>query len=103
MKAPRFLACFLALVGLAQSPTLPEPRTWTAAEDHQNMMEQLGIKTLRAGPSGNESATNHANYDEKTANPFPNLPDVLTLKDGHRVTTAQAWWGQRRKEIVEDF
>ena len=44
---------------------------WTAAEDHQNMMEQLGIKALRPGPSGNESAPNHANYDESTANPYP--------------------------------
>jgi len=36
----------------------------TAADDHRNMMEQLGIKALRPGPSGNESAPNHANYDE---------------------------------------
>ncbi len=28
---------------------------WTAAQDHQNMMEQLGIKALRPGPSGNEA------------------------------------------------
>ncbi len=76
---------------------------WTAAEDHQNMMDQLGIKALRPGPSGNESAPNHANYDEATANPFPNLPEVLTLKNGKKVTTAAMWWNQRRPEIVEDF
>src|SRR5580692_7311056 len=76
---------------------------WTAAEDHQNMMDQLGIKALRPGPSGNESAPNHANYDEATANPYPNLPDVLTLKNGKKVTTADQWWNQRRPEIVEDF
>src|SRR5580693_4365444 len=76
---------------------------WTAAEDHQNMMEQLGIKALRPGPSGNENDPNHANYDEAKANPFPNLPDVLTLKNGKRVTTAAMWWNQRRPEIVEDF
>ena len=28
------------------------------------MMDQLGIKALRPGPSGNEKAPNHANYDE---------------------------------------
>ena len=67
------------------------------------MMDQLGITSLRPGPSGNEQAPNHANYDESTANPFPALPDVLTLKDGRRVTTAAVWWSQRRKEIVEDF
>jgi lysophospholipase L1-like esterase len=82
---------------------LPTPKTWTAEEDHQNMMEQLGIKALRPGPSGNESAPNHANYDESTANPFPNLPDVLTLKNGKKVTTAEMWKAERRPEIIEDF
>jgi hypothetical protein len=76
---------------------------WTAAEDHQNMMDQLGIKALRPGPSGNESAPNHANYDESTANPYPNLPDALTLKNGKKVTTSKVWWNQRRPEIIEDF
>jgi hypothetical protein len=66
-------------------------------------MEQLGIKALRPGPSGNEAAPNHANYDEATANPFPNLPDVLTLKNGKKVTTAAMWSNQRRPEIIEDF
>ncbi|HEX3876530.1 MAG TPA: GDSL-type esterase/lipase family protein [Bryobacteraceae bacterium] len=76
---------------------------WTAEQDHQNMMDQLGIKALRPGPSGNESAPNHANYDPATANPYPNLPDVLTLKSGKKVTTPDMWWNQRRPEIVEDF
>jgi hypothetical protein len=67
------------------------------------MMAQLGIRALRPGPSGNESAANHANYDEATANPYPNLPDALTLKNGARVTTPAAWWDRRRPEIVEDF
>ena len=48
----------------------PQPVSWTAAEDHRNMMDQLGIKALRPGPSGTETAPNHANYDESTANPF---------------------------------
>jgi hypothetical protein len=80
-----------------------DTKNWTAEQDHQNMMDQLGIKALRPGPSGNEGAPNHANYDETGANPFPNLPDVLTLKNGKRVTTARMWWNQRRPEIVEDF
>jgi lysophospholipase L1-like esterase len=83
--------------------SLPQPLNWTAEQDHQNMMDQLGIHMLRPGPSGNESASNHANYDESTANPFPNLPDVLTLKNGAKVTTAKMWFDQRRPEIVEDF
>src|SRR6516162_10247807 len=88
----------------AQSTAGPgEPRNWTAAQDHQNMMEQLGIKALRPGPSGNENAPNHANYDESKANPFPTLPDVLTLENGTKVTTPDMWWKKRRPEIVEDF
>lgn len=80
-----------------------QPMLWTAEQDHQNMMDQLGIKALRPGPSGNENDPNHANYDESKANPFPNLPDVLTLKNGQKVTTAAMWWNERRPEIVEDF
>jgi lysophospholipase L1-like esterase len=82
-----------------QSP----PMNWTAEQDHQNMMDQLGIKALRPGPSGNENAPNHANYDEANANPYGDLPDALTLKSGQKVTSAEQWWTQRRPEIVEDF
>lgn len=88
---------------LAAAQTAPEPKNWTAAEDHRHMMEQLGIKALRPGPSGNESAPNHANYDESKANPFPDYPEILRMKDGRPVTTAEMWWKQRRLEIVEDF
>src|SRR5690242_19997000 len=66
---------------------MPMPKAWTAAEDHRNMMEQLGITKLRPGPSGDEKQPNHANYDEATANPYPDLPDVLTLKNGTKVTS----------------
>jgi lysophospholipase L1-like esterase len=97
------LAVLLSIGGAFAQPDLPIPGNWTAAEDHQNMMEQLGIRTLRPGPSGNESASNHANYDEATANPFPDLPDPLTLNNGRRVTTAAMWWSERRPEIIEDF
>jgi lysophospholipase L1-like esterase len=79
------------------------PSTWTAEQDHQNMMDQLGIKALRPGPSGNEQDPNHANFDEAKANPFGDLPDPLTLKNGQKVATAEQWWKQRRPEIVEDF
>jgi lysophospholipase L1-like esterase len=97
MKSRRILALGLFTV-------LPiAAQDWTAADDHQNMMEQLGIKALRPGPNGNENAPNHANYDESKANPFPDLPDVLTLKNGKRVKSAKDWWQKRRPEIVEDF
>ncbi len=80
-----------------------EPLNWSTQQDHKNMMEQLGITRLRPGPSGRPSATNSANYDPAKANPFPDLPEVLTLKNGQKVTTPEMWWKQRRPEIVEDF
>jgi hypothetical protein len=81
----------------------PNPNAAATAADHKNMMEQLGITALRPGPSGNESAPNHANYDEALANPFPKLPELLTLDNGRKVTSASGWWKQRRLEIVEKF
>ena len=81
----------------------PAPMTFTAQQDHQNMKDQLGITKLRPGPSGQANATNAANYDPAKANPFPDLPDVLTLKNGQKVSTPEMWWKQRRPEIVEEF
>ena len=83
--------------------SVPPPVTFTAAQDHQNMMDQLGIKRLRPGPSGNEKAPDHANYDEAIANPYPHLPDALRLNNGQPVTTAKEWWDVRRPQIVHAF
>ena len=83
---------------------LPAPAVnWTQEQDHKNMMDQLGIRALRPGASGNEADANHANYDEAKANPWPDYPDPLTLKNGQKVTTAEMWWQQRRPQIVADF
>jgi hypothetical protein len=68
------------------------------------MMDLLHIASLRRGADGNNrQAPNAANYDESKANPYPILPDSLTMKDGQKVTTAEIWWTSRRAEIVEDF
>ncbi len=88
----------------AESSSAPAPMKLTAQQDHQKMMELLGITSLRPGANGmNPQAPNYANYDESKANPYPNLPDPLVLKNGQKVTTAEMWWKQRRPEIVEDF
>jgi hypothetical protein len=81
----------------------PPPVKLTAQQDHKRMMDLLKIASLRPGPSGRPNATNAANYDESKANPYPNLPDPLVLKDGEKVTTSETWWMRRRPEIVEDF
>ncbi|MCX6261206.1 MAG: acetylxylan esterase, partial [Bacteroidia bacterium] len=101
------ISLFVLLSSYAVAQITPakyqDPVIFTAQQDHQNMMDQLGIKSLRPGPSGNESAPNHANYDESLATPYPDLPDLLTLKNGKKVTTPDIWWKQRRPEIVEDM
>jgi len=76
-----------------------------SAEDHADMLRQLGIARLRPGYNGfaKPGEANAANYDPAKANPFPDWPEVLTTKDGRKVTTADEWWTKRRPEIVEDF
>lgn len=107
------IACLvsaLALLALtaavsAQVPTaLPPPGALTAEQDHQNMMDQLHITTLRPGAEGfNAKAPNFQNTDESKATRYTNLPDPLVLKNGKKVTTAKQWWTKRRPEIIEDF
>lgn len=81
----------------------PPPVIFTVQQDHADMLRQLGITKLRPGRSGNADGPNPANYDEAKANPFPDLPDVLTTDTGEPVTTAEQWWTVRRPEIVEAF
>jgi hypothetical protein len=100
-----------ATLGHAQVPqsssadsSLPPPVQMTAQQDHQRLMDLLKITSLRRGADGNNrQSPNFANYDESKANPYPDLPDPLTTKDGRKVTTAEMWWQRRRPEIVEDF
>jgi hypothetical protein len=75
----------------------------TSDQDRQLMMDKLGIKVLRPGPSGDEKAPNHANYDQAKANPYPDYPDALKLDDGQPVTTSDQWWTRRRPQIVEAY
>ena len=102
----RIALCLLGIAATgarAQTTASQAGASLSAEQDHQVMMTELGIRRLRPGPSGNENAPNHANYDEAVANPYPKLPDVLTLRNGTRVTTAAMWRNQRRPEISEDF
>jgi hypothetical protein len=68
-------------------------------DDYQNMLDQLGIKKVRKGRDSKAKDTS----DEATANPYKEtMPDLLTLKDGTKVTSADQW-PKRRAEIVADF
>lgn len=90
----------LATTAVAQNGP-PRPNN---EPDHQNMMAQLGIKELRQGANGNDpKAPNAANYDESKASLYGPVPELLKLKNGDTVKTADDWWEKRRPEIVEDF
>jgi len=94
------LLASLVCMGWQQTPAQLE----ATKEDHQRMMKLLGIESLRRGADGrNPDAPNAANYDEAKANPYPTLPDPLTMRNGKKVKTAAVWWSRRRPEIVEDF
>jgi hypothetical protein len=68
-------------------------------DDYQNMLDRLGIKKTRRGRDSKVKDTS----DEATANPYKDsMPDLMTFKDGTKVTTADPW-PKRRMEIVEDF
>ncbi len=68
-------------------------------DDHQNMMDQLGIKALRSGPD----PSNQSTFNEAAANPYKDtMPAVLRMKNGTQVTKASQW-PKRRGEIAEDF
>src|SRR5262245_49281290 len=57
-------------------------------DDYQNMLDQLGIKKMRNGRDGRGKDTS----DEATANPYKDsMPDLMTFKDGTKVTNADQW------------
>jgi hypothetical protein len=96
------LACVIASgvvsATLAQTPGQKAPDGF---DDHQNMMDQLGIKKLRPGRNGQNQTGD--GFDEATANPYKDtMPDGLRMNDGTKVTRADQW-PKRRAEILEDF
>ena len=94
--------------GVAQQPPAPQapaaaaqpsPLQVANQRERQRIMDLLKISAIPPGAVSSSPAT----YDEAEANPYPNLPDPLTLKNGQRVTTAAAWRSRRRPELIEDF
>src|SRR5215204_6419380 len=89
---------------LAQQTSLPSPVVLNAEQDHRRLLDLLKISKLRPGANPrNTDPASQPNYDESKANPYPNLPDPLTLKNGRKEKNAKMWWTKRRPEIVEDF
>ncbi len=104
-----FILLFVQLSSWGQIKRTPEQDSLIAQTnrktkwDHENMMVQLGITSLRTGASGTATAPNAANYDESKAVIFPNLPALLTTKDGKKVGTKKMWERVRRPELFEEF
>lgn len=97
MRLLSYPAGLLALLVLTSPPS--QAQTNAPFNDHQNMMDQLGIRKLRPGADPKKQDT----FNEATANPYTHtMPDVLTMKDGTKVTRA-GQWPSRRAEIQEDF
>ncbi|MEX2370343.1 MAG: acetylxylan esterase [Bacteroidales bacterium] len=71
-------------------------------QEHQLMLNMLGIDELRPGPSGNPDAPNAANSDESKATTYSTLLDPLIFDDGTRVRN-MADWKRRKVEITEHF
>lgn len=65
------------------------------------MLKELGIDSLRPGPSGNPNDPNAANSDESKVSEYK-LPELLVFKDGRKVNSVSEW-EKRRLEIIEDF
>jgi len=103
-------AILLPALLLAQSPST-QPADLTRAQiqaasdaERDRELKLLGITALRPGVSArNPAAPDFANYDEAKANPYPDLPPLLTASNGTRITTPSAWWHVRRPEIARLF
>ncbi len=100
----RSIAAASLLAGLLMASATPAHAAAAAPggyDDHQNMMDQLGITKLRPGKSG--SNQNGPGFDLETANPWKDsMPELLKMKNGTMVTSASQW-PARRAEILEDF
>src|SRR6185437_13817698 len=100
--------CAAALVAATAQAQMPSPADRAAiaaasTAERAREMKVLGITEMRPPVTAYDiGKPGNANYDEAKANPYPNLPDLLTMKDGTKVTTP-AQWKKRRAEIKAMF
>src|ERR1700689_2269338 len=101
----------LALTAGAQTPAPPAPPSASdraaiaaaSAAERDRELRLLGITAMQPPATAYDiGKPGNANYDESRANPYPKLPDVLTMNDGTKVTTP-AQWKKRRAEIKAMF
>ena len=104
LRSSLALVAVLSTIVFAQQPPTHFPPVvhLNADQDHQRILDLLHITSLRRGPDGDPKSSDAANVDESKVRPY-SIPDPLLLKNGHKVTSAQIWWSQRRPQIVDDF
>ncbi len=86
-------------------PTAADRAAMTAASaaERDRELKLLGITAMQPGVTAYDiGKPGNANFDESKANPYPKLPDVLTMNDGTKVTTP-AQWKKRSAEIKVMF
>jgi hypothetical protein len=102
-------ASIVLTVGMAaqtQAPPSPADRAAVAAAsaaERDRELKLLGITEMQPSVTAYDiGKPGNANYDESKANPYPKIPDALTMNNGAKVTTP-AQWKRRRKEIEALF
>jgi hypothetical protein len=86
-------------------PAAPDRAAITAASaaERDRELKLVGITAMQPPATAYDiGKPGNANYDEAKANPYPKLPDILTMNDGTEVTTP-AQWKKRRGEIKAMF
>jgi len=86
-------------------PTAEERAAISAgsAAERNREIKLLGITAMQPPATAYDiGKPGNANYDESKANPYPNLPALLEMKNGKKVATA-AQWSERRKELLDLF
>jgi hypothetical protein len=74
-----------------------------SAAERNRELKLLGITAMQPGATAYDvGKPGNANYDEAKANPYPQLPALLMMSDGRKVTTA-AEWAMRRRELQTMF
>jgi hypothetical protein len=106
---PLTMVFFVPFGLAAQTPAAPPAANARAAIAAASAVERdrelklLGISAMQPGATAYDiGKPGNANYDETKANPYPKLPDVLTMNDGTRVKTP-AQWKKRSAEIKAMF
>src|SRR6202453_3450666 len=106
---PIAIVLVLLVAVQAQPQTAPPPSaadraaiTAASRAERDRELKPLGITAMQPSATAYDiGKPGNANYEESKANPYP-IPDLLTMSDGTKVTTA-VQWQKRRAELKTLF